>query len=253
MYKPLIKTIGRAASALRVTAAFRTAKVSAAIVAALVLASATGAALAESNHPATTASQTQSVNVVNTPTVNVSNVPAVTISGTPTVAVGSLPPVTISGTPTVSVSNLSGLQVGNTAANPAVTQDVTKFAAQSIELVWPNGFIAPSTPVSMYQMSPDGTTSGTPFVVPAGQKFVLTTLDILPSGNNLGNIAVGIFNNAFTGAIREEFYVPDAYTTQFQFPHGIVFAAGSTVGYINFGVSRDYVLSPTMYGYLTAN
>jgi len=253
MHKPLIETNGGVAPAIRMSAAFLLAKAPAAIMAALVLASAAGAARAESNHPATTGSQTQSVNVVNVPTVNVGNVPAVTISGTPTVAVGSLPPVTLSGMPTVNVGNLSALQVGNTAANPAVTQDVTKFAAQSIELVWPNGFIAPSTPVSMYQMSPDGTTSGTPFVVPAGQKFVLTTLDVLPNGNNSGNIAVGIFNNAFTGAVREEFNVPDTYTTQFQFPRGIVFSAGSTVGFINFGVSHDYVWSPTMYGYLTAN
>jgi len=74
-------------------------------------------------------------------------------------------------------------------------------------------------------------------------------------GSSGNSIAPGqrIFNNAFTGAVREEFNVPDTYTTQFQFPHGIVFSAGSTVGFINFGVSHDYVWSPTMYGYLTAN
>jgi hypothetical protein len=135
--------------------------------------------------------------------------------------------------------------VENAAANPAIAQDVSKLASQNILLWNASGEIIPHSSASLYQIFPNGTTAGSAFVVPAGQTFLATTVDYSPYG--VGTIAT---------TIGPEFVTLNAatYTTvQYQFPSGIVFPAGSSVGINNYGISAEALEYVFVHGYLTSN
>jgi hypothetical protein len=70
------------------------------------------------------------------------------------------------------------VQVSNTTANPAITQDVSKLASQNVQLVcngpWP-------ATVSCSQILPDGS-SPCPYFIPAGQRLIITTVQLNTSG-----------------------------------------------------------------------
>ncbi len=72
------------------------------------------------------------------------------------------------------------VQVTNTAANPAITQGVEKLASQNVLLVSSAGLVLPHGSAVLQQMFPNGTVDASPFVVPAGQTLVVTTIDLLP-------------------------------------------------------------------------
>ena len=59
--------------------------------------------------------------------------------------------------------------------------------------------------------------------------------------------------NTATLAIREYFYAATASATQFQFPNGLVFPAGESVTFYNFGDSLGGNVTVTVHGYLTSN
>jgi hypothetical protein len=144
------------------------------------------------------------------------------------------------------------VQVTNTAANPAIAQDVSKMASQNVLLIGPAVGLPPHSYAVLQQQFPNGTISALPFVVPVGQSLVVTTIDFYPlqGGGGAGVNFVGI-SGLVSKTVFEEFYVTNAITSQLQFPNGFVFPAGESVVASNF-------LSPVpmnllVHGYLTAN
>ncbi|HEY5380936.1 MAG TPA: hypothetical protein VIJ65_01670 [Acidobacteriaceae bacterium] len=73
------------------------------------------------------------------------------------------------------------VQVTNTASNPVVTQNMGQQAAQIIHLRCTQDTIGRSGPGGCVLFSPSGNTITVPYVVPANQSLVITSVDILPT------------------------------------------------------------------------
>ena len=142
--------------------------------------------------------------------------------------------------------------VTNTYANPIPTTDVSRSAAQNVELFC-TGRSAVVSGVNCGQVNPQ---SGPPFpvqyTVPPGQNLVITTIDF-----DVANPAPGTTTNALATLdpqtlnypTREFFTVPNSVTTQFTFPGaGIVIPAGLQPLVTN--GSGPFVI---IHGYLTPN
>jgi hypothetical protein len=139
------------------------------------------------------------------------------------------------------------VQMTNTSANPAIAQDVSKLASQNVILQSNiSTAVLPNSSSTLFQILPNGTQM--PFVVPAGQNLVVTTVDV-SALNGTGVTEAGIGNVVGTG-LRAAFYVPNGVTTQFQFPNGYVFPSGESVYAQNGGNGS---MSFTVHGYLTTN
>ena len=151
------------------------------------------------------------------------------------------------------------VQVVNTAANPAVTQDVSKLASQIVTLTpspTADGVdLPPHQKTLLYQMFPNGTIAATPYVVPAGQSLVVTSMDVTGGYSGVSGVnEVGMYNAA-SGTIREDFYIPTQLgaASSLSFGSGLVFPPGESPGVINFGISSTDSVFGIVHGYLTAN
>lgn len=139
------------------------------------------------------------------------------------------------------------VQVTNTAANPAITQGTEKQAAQLVSLILPgNDAIGPEQITALVQNSSVNGPNANAFVVPAGQNFVLTEVDVSFSGTTGGTLSV-----SGPAYIVEDGYFPTSGYHQMQFSSGIVFPAGSSV-YVGTGNGSNYS-DIYAHGYLTAN
>jgi hypothetical protein len=146
------------------------------------------------------------------------------------------------------------VQVTNTSASPAVAQDVSRMASQNVQLISSpssaNGptanAVAPGAHVALYQMFPNGDYGANPFVVPAGQSLIITSISLSLEGSYA---AVGIGNTS-NAALREQFSL--TATSVFSFPSGVVFPAGDSIFVQNYGASSAGVIF-TLHGYLTSN
>jgi hypothetical protein len=130
------------------------------------------------------------------------------------------------------------VQVANTAATPAINQDVSKLASQNVEL---------SCTPTCYQVLPDAMMGSSAFTVPAGQRFVISTVQL--DAGSAGSTALSQ-QNGITVTTRTTWLLFAAGTYQFQYPSGIVIAPGTTNLTIPpyGGVNNGYI-----YGYLTSN
>ena len=135
------------------------------------------------------------------------------------------------------------VDVANTTAAPALTLDISKSASQHVELS--------CAPAGCFLLS-----SFLPYVVPAGQNLVVTSVDISTeccAGNAQLNID--------TGSTGEGWLVPnDTLTHSFQYPSGIVYPAGvtfnSTVVSMNANVAFVFLegfLTPIYASYARAS
>jgi hypothetical protein len=79
------------------------------------------------------------------------------------------------------------VQVVNTAANPAITQDVSKLASLEVQLN--------CSPIC-YQIFPDAATSASAFSVPAGQSLVISTIQIQANGGGTNTLVQTNFSQA---------------------------------------------------------
>jgi hypothetical protein len=138
------------------------------------------------------------------------------------------------------------VQVVNTAASPAIAQDVSKLASENV-LLWNSGnTINPHSAQFLSQVLANGSTAPSAFVVPAGESLVITSVDITPSGSGSSPIFIGIG--------LEEVVIPDTpYTNQLRFQNGIVVPAGSGVNISDYGISADGLWYVYVHGYLTSN
>lgn len=141
------------------------------------------------------------------------------------------------------------VQVANTTANPAVTEDVSKQASQIIHLTTEGkAFVSPSTLTQLHQYITGGT-FGPPYVVPAGENLVITSIEV--SVTTAGDSYLNLYDNETTGQ-REYWYLPNPGLTQLTFPSGFVFPAGTPV-FLYIGGTSPSPMVVDVHGYLTAN
>lgn len=143
------------------------------------------------------------------------------------------------------------VQVANTIANPAVTQDTSRAASQIVHLTTSgNAAVNPSVLTQLHQYIPGGT-FGPGYVVPTGQNLVITSIEasVLTAGNDN---YLNLYDNTGSGQ-REFWYLPNVGTTQLQFPSGFVYPAGSSVYVYIGGPSANTQMFVDVHGYLTAN
>lgn len=143
------------------------------------------------------------------------------------------------------------VNVTNTASSPAIAEGVDRLALQNILLIGnPPAPLSIGQLVILRQQAPDGTISGSPFVVPAGQNLVVTNIEIVPGGSGPNSFNIRNFSN---GNVRETLpNIPAGQLTQFQFATGIVFLAGESIAFVNAAPELFQGLI-FLHGYLTSN
>jgi hypothetical protein len=140
------------------------------------------------------------------------------------------------------------VQVANTVANPAVTQDTSRAASQIVHLTTQGkANVLPATMTELHQYIPGGT-FGPAYVVPSGQNLVITSIEasVITAGPNYLNL----YDNTTIGQ-REIWYLPNVGTTQLQFPSGFVYPAGSSVYVYIGGQGATTQMIVDVHGYLT--
>lgn len=98
-----------------------------------------------------------------------------------------------------------------------------------------------------FALASSGYSSGT-FTVPAGQAFVVTSVEIRPVNPGAGTINISMAQSS-CNCLRENWLVPNTGTTVLQFPSGIVVTSGSTLSFSNNSNSPGLV-SVVYRGYL---
>jgi hypothetical protein len=133
------------------------------------------------------------------------------------------------------------VQVANTIANPAITQDTSKAAAQIVNLEC----------LAVTTAYPCVARSTAAYVVPDGQSLVITSIEVSSAagGSGIQEVLVGGADLP-GGYLYQDLRVSNVLTTQFVYPSGIVYAAGKSV-YVMSNVSTNQTVF--MSGYLTAN
>jgi hypothetical protein len=138
--------------------------------------------------------------------------------------------------------------VVNTAANPAITQDISKAASQIVEVTCNSTLSACET------VLPSGFSGGT-FTVPGDKNFVITSIDFRPGVPGMGVDFIQLFQSLPLGLgpgslLRASWIVTNATNTVLDFStSGIVLGPGST---ISVSVPGGAV-SAEFHGYLTSN
>jgi hypothetical protein len=145
----------------------------------------------------------------------------------------------------------TAVQVVNTSANPAITEDTSRQASQIVTI---NCQVAlgSATPFCRQALSNGGI--GTPgpnggYVVPANQSFVLKSMDTTFSSSPVSEIAIYFYNNAQNSVVSVEAVMPAA-DGQISFSSGIAVGPGMEV--VPHALSPNYV-TITLHGYLTSN
>jgi hypothetical protein len=141
------------------------------------------------------------------------------------------------------------VQVVNTAANPAITEDISRAASQIVAVhcnfTLPDNFSPDCVTIS------NGFSGGT-FTVPADKNFVITSIDFKPGTPGTGVIFVNLFQGIpqFGSILRSGWTVTNATNTVLDFStSGIVLGPGSTT---SIGVGAN-AASVEFHGYLTSN
>jgi hypothetical protein len=143
------------------------------------------------------------------------------------------------------------VQVTNTAANPAMAQDVNGQAAQQIDLIC--AVTTPGTAANCASFSPTATVLASPYVVPANQSLIVTAVDIQPYSASPSSCSAGTGTWVATNnAIRKAWFVFGTGTVHYEYPSGFVLGSGQT---ITQNVNQVSVCPASMelHGYLTSN
>jgi hypothetical protein len=135
------------------------------------------------------------------------------------------------------------VSITNTATHPAIVEDVPHFASHIVTLV---GYVVSTSYGEPFTtLATNGTVSTNGFVVPAGQSLVITAVDITPDSNTQAWINLGNYNGGWYGG----WTVPGTGTTEYQYPSGIVVAAGEEMAVF----AGQPGTSVIVHGYLTPN
>src|ERR1035438_92176 len=136
------------------------------------------------------------------------------------------------------------VNVANTATHPAIVEEVPHLASHLVTLqgyATGNGISEP-----FLQQTPDGF-AGTPFVVPAGQSYVITSIDIMPVDTALPTDTSVVQVQDSGAGCYGVWTVAGSATTEFQYPSGIVVESGKAL-------TMNSTLTGTLvklHGYLT--
>jgi hypothetical protein len=140
----------------------------------------------------------------------------------------------------------TAVSVVNTAAAPAVTQDVGKLAGQAVQ-VW--------CPFSVIGCYPFPTFSGPAYTVPAGHSLMVTSVDFVwegaggtPASNFYALYCGPIFSS--TSEVGEWFLPGGTSPSQFVYPSGYKISGGCDIGIV-FPTTDTYDV--ILRGYLTTN
>jgi hypothetical protein len=143
----------------------------------------------------------------------------------------------------------TAVQVVNTSANPAITEDNSRQAAQIVTIMCPTN--RNSSP-SCTQVLPNGDAGALPgphggYVVPANQSFVIKSLDSFLNTSVEVDLVISTFGTP--GArIAESVVIPA--NGQISFSSGIVAGPGTEVSPDNGSLDPGVL---TLHGYLTSN
>lgn len=142
------------------------------------------------------------------------------------------------------------VQVVNTTANPAITQDTSKQASQIVTLI---GYPTPTATSYSYQVQEDATCATVPYIVPAGMHLVVTTIDAELYGSAPANNYLAVGNPGKPGYYYEFFSVAaGAWQANFRVEPGFVIGSGiePTVAWFAASPATPYI---EYHGYLTPN
>jgi hypothetical protein len=142
------------------------------------------------------------------------------------------------------------VQVTNTPANPAIAQSPTTQAAQLLTLELSRDPIPGSGYSYFFPVTFAG--AGVDFIVPANQSFVITDIDLTPSG--CSSATPGLFLNSNPTSVLSLtmafLQVPSGISTHLEYRSGFVFPPGSTPGG---SMSQCTETGVFVHGYLTSN
>jgi hypothetical protein len=132
------------------------------------------------------------------------------------------------------------VQVTNTAAAPAITQDVSRLASQNVQLIC----VGTS---NCAQILADGSSPAPFYIVPAGSNLVITTVQI-----NMANSGSAQLNQANSSGFstRQSWTLTAGGSFQFQYPSGIVISSGSDM--VVESITPPFV-EAFLTGYLVSN
>jgi len=150
------------------------------------------------------------------------------------------------------------VQVMNTIANPAITQDTSKTAGQLVNVLCTVNWASNDNAWALFSSALNGT-----YTVPSGQNLVITSIVITPSfdsGGATGTEEVVVANSCNEGAFGGQVLnVTGTATTQFVYPSSAtVVPAGCHVAAELTSASGGLATTPYntfvwVSGYLTAN
>jgi hypothetical protein len=133
------------------------------------------------------------------------------------------------------------VRITNTATEPAIVEEVPHSASHLVTLV---GYVVSTSYGEPFlKLATNGTVPTNAFVVPAGQTFVITAVDITPDSNTPVWINLGNYNGGWYGG----WTVPGTGTTEYQYPSGIVVATGEQMAVF----AGQPGTSVIVHGYLT--
>jgi hypothetical protein len=137
------------------------------------------------------------------------------------------------------------VQVVNSAANPVISQDVSKLASQNVSLTGDTQVNQDTSP--LFTVAADGSVSTSPYTVPAGQTLIITSADLNPNigVSSYSSVGLGLPANSSAFGFWE---VAPGISTQFVYTAGIAIASGTTPQFLS---ANPLVLR--LHGYLTAN
>jgi len=136
------------------------------------------------------------------------------------------------------------VSITNTATHPANVEDVSHLASHLVML---NGYMQTAgQAVPFYQVTANGIVN---FEIPAGQNFVITSVDISPCSNPSTQADVYLTNQSSDWTTwYGEWNTLGWNTLQFQYPTGIAVASGTTIW-----LNASQQCSAIVHGYLTTN
>jgi hypothetical protein len=111
------------------------------------------------------------------------------------------------------------VQVSNSPAAPAITQDVSRLASQNVQLLC----VGTS---NCSQILPDGSSPTPTYIVPPGSSLVITTVQINTAGSGSAQMDQA---NSSGEPTRATWTFAAGGSFQFQYPSGIVLSSGSDV------------------------
>lgn len=154
------------------------------------------------------------------------------------------------------------VQITNTAANPAITQNIGQQASQMVHLSCDAGDLVETRTGDCYAFTPQGSpldSTDLYYTVPSNETLVITSADLFghnlgdacPTANQLVLATSALYPTAAFYAARWAL-VANAGTTHFTYPGGLALGPGRQVVVLLPNNSGCH-FTADLYGYLTAN